>query len=118
MKFRVTWDGRVVAKGATDDEVASFLESLAAELFELDGADHDLSASVARRTVTLALTVDAPNLENAGTFGGSIIRCAIHATGADTPGWSNDAVVVEAQFEHFEINVIRTETEQVGLVDA
>lgn len=58
------------------------------ELLRLDAVeDSTISASLAKKTVTIMVTIDAPSAEGAAAIGMSAIRAAFHAAGAATPDW-------------------------------
>jgi hypothetical protein len=59
--------------------------SLAAEPLEFFVST--ISASLAKRTVTIMVTVDVPSPEGAAAIGMSAVRAALHAAGAATPDW-------------------------------
>ena len=72
---------------ATGD-IEGFFDRVMEELLRLDAVeDSTISASLAKKTVTIMLTIDAPSPEGAATVGMSAIRAAFHAAGAATPDW-------------------------------
>jgi hypothetical protein len=82
-RFDVTRDG----PGPAED-LESFLDRVLEELLRLEGVeDSTVSASLAKETVTIMVTVDTPLPELATYVGMSAIRAAFHAAGASTPDW-------------------------------
>ena len=76
--------------GGPADEPAfnQFLDTVQDELLELDSVtDPTLSASLADRTISIMLTVDADSPESLVTTGMAAIRTAFHAAGAATADW-------------------------------
>ena len=113
MKYRVTWDGLITPTAdESDDDVETFIDALMDALFQVEGEDQDVTASIARRTVSMSITVVEQNPEAAAELGGSMIRCAIHAAGGATPGWEN-SVTVQADPD-FAVNVQNTRSELVA----
>ena len=83
VRFNVTEHGP-----GTIDDLESFLDGVLEELLRLDAVeDSTLSASLARRVVTIMVTVDAPSPEGGAAIGMTAIRTAFHAAGAATPDW-------------------------------
>jgi hypothetical protein len=84
-RFDVATDGH---GPSTSEDLESFLDQVLEELLRLDGVeDSTMSASLAKRTVTIMVTIDAPSPEGAAAIGMSAIRAAFHAAGASTPDW-------------------------------
>ena len=83
VRFNVVDDG----PDATGD-LESFFDRVIEELLRLDAVeDSTISASLAKKTVTIMVTIDAPSPEGAVAIGMSAIRAAFHAAGAATPDW-------------------------------
>lgn len=79
-----------VAEGgsATPVDLEGFFDRVLEELLRLDAVeDSTISASLAKKTVTIMVTIDAPSPEGAAAIGMSAIRAAFHAAGAATPEW-------------------------------
>ena len=75
------------AHGAPSD-LEGFLDRVLEELLRLDAVeDSTISASLAKKTVTIMVTIDAPSPEGAAAIGMSATRAAFHAAGAATPDW-------------------------------
>ena len=69
-------------------DLEGFFDRVMEELLRLDVVeDSTISASPARKTVTIMVTTDAPSPEGAAATGMSAIRGAFHAAGAATPDW-------------------------------
>src|SRR6266498_645067 len=69
-------------------DLEGFFDRVLEELLRLDAVeDSTISASLARKTVTIMVTIDAPSPEGAAAIGMSAIRAAFHAAGAATPDW-------------------------------
>jgi hypothetical protein len=69
-------------------DLESFFDRVMEELLRLDAVeDSTISASLAKRTVTIMVTIDAPSPEGAAAIGMSAIRAAFQAAGAATPDW-------------------------------
>jgi len=69
-------------------DLESFFDRVMEELLRLDAVeDSTISASLAKKTVTIMVTIDAPSPEGAVAIGMSAIRAAFHAAGAATPDW-------------------------------
>jgi hypothetical protein len=81
------------AEGPADEEAFNrFLDALQDELLKLDSViDPTLSASVANRTISIMLTVDAESPEDLVAAAMSAIRTAFHAAGAATRDWPTSA---------------------------
>jgi hypothetical protein len=83
VRFNVTDDG----PGAPGD-LEGFFDRVVEELLRLDAVeDSTISGSLAKKTVTIMVTVDAPSPEGAAAIGMSAVRAAFHAAGAATPDW-------------------------------
>ena len=83
VRFNVADDGH----GAHAD-LEGFFDQALEELLRLDAVeDSTISASLAKKTVTIMVTIDAPSPEGAEAIGMSAIRAAFHAAGAATPDW-------------------------------
>lgn len=73
--------------GAPTD-LEGFFDRVLEELLRLDAVqDSTVTASLAKKTITIMLTIDAPSPEGAAAIGMSAIRAAFHAAGAATPDW-------------------------------
>jgi len=83
VRFSVADDGPDIPS-----DLESFFDRVMEELLRLDTVeDSTISASLAKRTVTIMVTIDAPSPEAAAAIGMSAIRAAFHAAGAATPDW-------------------------------
>lgn len=79
------------------EELERFLDVVMEELLELQGAEHDIGAALARGEVRFSVLVHADTPLDAVISGSGIIRTAVHAAGAHTPDWSLERLDVSAE---------------------
>jgi hypothetical protein len=99
MRYEVTFEGRLInPAGLRPDEIEAFVDSAVAELETLGAQDIDVSTNLQDGMIRVAVSVDegelisvpvdADEITKAQIAGGGLIRCAIHAAGGGTAGWS------------------------------
>jgi hypothetical protein len=77
-----------------EGDLGDNIDSVVQELVKLDACDNSLldfsaDSDSTDDTAAFAVTVEADTLDQALATGASIIRSAIHATGAATPNWDD-----------------------------
>lgn len=87
MKFEITVEAVLCRDDCTDEQVSNTLEALMKALVDLGATDPFVGGSVTKRTVEIALVVDAESEELAFAEGSRFIGEAFQGLGLDlTPG--------------------------------
>lgn len=93
---------RLTFEFTSDSDPEVIYDEVSEALFDLETVsdtlhDADVSASLARHTISLSIVGTGDSIESASSNASSAIRAAIHTSGGATPGWDETVEVARSQ---------------------
>jgi hypothetical protein len=93
---------RLTFEFTSENDPEQIFDAVTEALFDLEASnpslhDADVSASLEKRNIALAIVGAGDTIEDASTNASSAIRAAIHKSGGATPGWDETVEVARSQ---------------------
>jgi hypothetical protein len=93
---------RLIFEFTSENQPEQILDAVTEALFDLESSnptlnDADVSASLEKRNIALAIVGTGETIDDASANASSAIRAAIHTSGGATPGWDETVEVARSQ---------------------
>jgi hypothetical protein len=93
---------RLTFEFTSENQPEQILDAVTEALFDLESSsptlhDADVSASLEKRKISLAIVGIGETIDDASANASSAIRTAIHTSGGSTPGWDETVEVARSQ---------------------
>lgn len=93
---------RLTFEFTSENQSEQILDAVTEALFDLESSnstlhDADVSASLEKRNISLAIVGTGETIDDASANASSAIRAAIHTSGGATPGWDETVELARSQ---------------------